>query len=230
MAAGSTSKQRPRKSRGMLYTLGIVFCRVVPATVCRMRIFDVVEIGDASAAPIGRENSNVVCAESSDRERALHATHTELDDDAQHTPWLATIQCGNDTPTIVGGAWIAKDSFDETDLGVRIQIPKRARWLFAAYVGKAFRGQGIYGRLLSEIIHDPSDTTTIYLSINSFNHLSLAAHSRFVQKRVGRCLAIRVFGIALCYTSAGLSRDRCCTSNARNHPINIQISDRESDR
>jgi GNAT superfamily N-acetyltransferase len=129
----------------------------------------------------------------------------------------------NDTP--VGIAWIVKDSFDEPELGVRVQLDSDEVWLFAAVVLRPWRRKGIYADLL-KFLQDElarAGMQRIVCGISVGNSASLAAHQQAGAQQLGHIFAARILGIACCRTGGAVKRT-CSRALAWRHPIEVTLA------
>ncbi len=196
-------------TRGLLYSCGIIINKIVPESLFRFRIFNVYELvpaDDWRTKPSASESEIMfrVCQSEDEFDAAQTLTHYrpsehEFSDRASPKP---TAMLAYDAAEPVGGVWQTYESFDETELGLRIRLSPSQRWLFAAYVSKSHRRRGIYRRLLNHAIADNEAAT--FASINPTNKASIAAHRPFASRRVGTCVAIRIFRWSTCVANGDL--------------------------
>jgi GNAT superfamily N-acetyltransferase len=101
---------------------------------------------------------------------------------------------------VIGCAWIATESFEEVDLGLRFELHPADAWLFAAVVDEARRNQGVYGQMLGFLIAElgSGNARRILLGVTVGNEPSRNAHARRGATQVGRILAVRILGFTLC--------------------------------
>ena len=101
---------------------------------------------------------------------------------------------------VIGCAWIAKESFDETDLGLRFELQSTEVWLFAAAVDPPWRDQGVYRQLLEFLIAElrQDDIRRILLGVTFGNEPSLRAHTRQGATSVGAITVARCLGLTIC--------------------------------
>jgi GNAT superfamily N-acetyltransferase len=105
-------------------------------------------------------------------------------------------------------AWIAREQFEEPELGLCIELGPREAWLFAASVAPADRGQGVYGKLLGFLVRNLREegVERLLLGVATGNTASRAAHARQGARRVGGIAAARVLGLSCVWTSGAVRR------------------------
>ena len=101
----------------------------------------------------------------------------------------------------IGCAWIATESFDERDLGLRFDLQPTDAWLFAAVVDPLRRQQGVYGQLMEFIIEElgRSEVRRILLGVSVGNEPSRRAHVRHGATPIGSIVAVRSLGFTACW-------------------------------
>ncbi len=211
------------RSRGLLYSTGIAINRLVPSWLFRARIFRVFELNKPSEGDPAMTDEQAGplrfqwCDSKEDRKLASELTHYPLDaNSSSHRACIAFI---GDLP--VGGLWIGENHFDETDLGVRILLPEQHVWLFAAFVSKTHRKQGVYRKLLRFVLSEYTDQHVL-ASINPTNRSSIAAHSTSIKQDLGTSCVVRVAGFALARCNGSLQLDRK-TGIIKENPLKITI-------
>ncbi|WP_145171750.1 hypothetical protein [Rubripirellula lacrimiformis] len=213
-------------NRGLLYSVGIIVNRIIPEHWFRFRIFRVFELAPAaerrsqgeqrSVASASDELSFRWCQTDEDFAAANRLTYYSSPQEsiAADAPKSACLAIDWAEP--VGGVWLAQQCFDESDLGLHFQLADDQQWLFAAFVAKSHRRKGIYRKLVNHVLQDQSLRT--FASINPTNKASIAAHTPFIRRTAGTCVAVRIFGWANCWATAGLKIQKTDAGNA------IQIS------
>ncbi|QDT10629.1 GNAT family N-acetyltransferase [Planctomycetes bacterium K23_9] len=223
------------RSRGFLYSVGVVVNRIVPASLFRFRLFSVYELatdcqwqvkssGDVRSNGDAK-NWKLICCRSDEQireaEQLTFTTVNQDDPSAQHqTPWV--VQSERDE-IFVAGIWVTQGSFDEIDLGVRLLLPDDSRWLYSAYVDKDFRRRGIYRYLISNVIDRVSDEDAerALVSINPTNRASMAAHRTLLKRKIGTCVAVKMLCFSMCISSRPLSPRIGVTLQNKRRPIGL---------
>jgi GNAT superfamily N-acetyltransferase len=97
-------------------------------------------------------------------------------------------------------AWIATESFEECELGLRFELKPNEAWLYAAVVDPERRDRGVYRQLLEFLIDELSQAGVqrILLGVTFGNEPSLRAHARQGATQVGAITAVRSLGFAFC--------------------------------
>jgi hypothetical protein len=199
------------KSRGYLYSAGIVANRIVPEFLFRARVFRVFRFNIPEAANSLQSYDDGIhfkwCESDVEFEQAQQLTHFRPPDMTQR--YQACI--AYDGQEAIGGVWIASESFNESELGLQIQLQPSQKWLFAANIAKSHRRRGIYGRLLRYTLHSVSPAPgsgDVLASINPTNKASIAAHRPMIAATLGTCLAARWLSLSLCGSTGQLKTTR----------------------
>ena len=210
------------------YSFAILFNRVVPQWLFRTRRYVIYEMDtgrarSAISSPGASRSSNVqvsVCQTEDQIEAVEALTWFKREySSGKSQAFQATI---NDE--LVAGVWLASEVFDEDELGVRLMMNEDQTWLFAALVSKGSRGNGIYSKLLTFVIsHASHDFTSILLAVNPDNKPSNAAHQKWSRRTVGTVVAVRIFGVAMCWVFGQIRKDRTITWQAKKHPIQLTV-------
>ena len=108
----------------------------------------------------------------------------------------------------IGVVWIATQTFDEAELGLRFHVRDDEAWLFAAVVDPEYRRQGIYRQLLDFIVAELTDADykRILLGVSLGNTPSQKAHARQRAVEVGTIYAARIFGFSGCLIQGHIRR------------------------
>mgnify|MGYP003109666689 FL=1 len=259
--------------RGLRYTLGIVWCRVVPAWCFRYRCMEIVRLGKSSADddPNDQKTADSYQARkvetAEELERVQRATlyngassqesSSHLNDAAGNEPAEAAYAVFRTKATerssqsesesesssqIVGGVWIAMQSFTERDLHLQIDLAEHQRWLFAARMMPEERSRGAYSVLLRKLLSaettfdstdergaDAGEVTQVWAAINPANHRSVRAHAGYQITTAGRIHLIRIGPLAVAWQ--GRSSAECAvticpkwTWHGTKSPIRMTVS------
>lgn len=102
---------------------------------------------------------------------------------------------------VIACAWIATESFDERDLGLRVELQPTNAWLFAAVVDPLRRRQGVYLQLMEFLVAELSRSAVrrILLGVSVGNEPSRRAHMRFGATQIGQIVAVRILGFTACW-------------------------------
>jgi GNAT superfamily N-acetyltransferase len=215
---------------GLLYSIGIAFNRVVPSWLFRFRIFTVYQIESKTAVaqtPVASnsyKNSVQVSLAQSDADIAAVRKVTWFQQEDMDADFHAVQARIDGQPA--GGVWAAERGFDETDLGLRIELSDRQSWIFAALVDEQFRRRGVYTRLINFMTNHLEQKTggQQFISINPTNIVSVRAHEKYVASVLGNVVAMRVLGIAFCRCSGQRLRTSSWVSiGVRSRPILIHL-------
>ena len=211
------------------FKFAILFNRIVPQRLFRMRRFVIYEI-DVDKAQSVTESSlesqtsglEIAACQTEDQIKAVEAlTWFKREySSGKNRSFQATID-----GKLVAGVWLACDFFDENDLGVRLMLDQRQTWLFAAYVSKDFRGQKIYGKLLTFVVNEAArDFPSVLLAVNPDNTPSRIVHQKWSQRTVGTVVAARLFGVSMCWVNGQIRKDRTISWQAKKQPIQLTVN------
>jgi len=215
---------------GLLYSIGIAINRVVPSWLFRFRIFRVYQIDTNTILPL----ADVAEASDSDSVQvSLAETAADISDVRRLTffdPSSVDAQLQSVQARIggqlAGAVWAARRGFDETDLGLRIELTPDQSWLFAALVDKQFRRRGVYSHVFGFMVNHLHQTAVRQqlLSINPTNIASVKAHEKYFDSVLGNVIALRVFGMAFCWCQGKRLRlSSWISTSCKSKPILIHL-------
>jgi GNAT superfamily N-acetyltransferase len=176
--------------------------RLIPARLFRLRLFGIFQVSLAGksipdrALPGTRPVEASVAWITSHTEAIRCASHFDL---ANGEGWDGVHHQGvvaNWRGTPAGIAWLRRDGFEESDLGVQFLLTKSEVWLFGASVARQFRRRGVYTQILERLRQDLPDQgiCRLLLAVTCGNSASSTAHRRIGARRIGLALALRVGG------------------------------------
>lgn len=210
------------RKRGLLFTFAILFNRIVPEALFRCRYYTIFKMDVPSSkefAPIDLELSCSSCSTPEEIEsvQGLTGYHQSTEND---TAWQAKV-----SNQLVAGFWSATNSFEERELGVRVQLEPNQAWLFSAFVAKPHRGARIFPNLLRFTINGLNDRNAPdqYAAVNPVNRSSMKVFSSQASSQVGSVLAIRLFAMVVCLSFGQVKRNRTITWNRNTAPIEIRL-------
>jgi hypothetical protein len=210
-----------------MYSIGIAINRIVPSWLFRFRIFTVYQIDSKTVLPqsdASNDDSVQVSLAQSEAEISAVVKLTWFqpgDMDADFQSAQAKID-----GQLAGAVWAAGRGFDETDLGLRIELTPDQSWIFAALVDGQFRRRGVYSRVLGFMVNhlEQVQRGQQFLSINPTNIASVKAHERYIDSVLGNVVALRVLGVAFCLsTGKRLQPSSWISTNSKLNPILIQL-------
>lgn len=216
------------RQTGVMYSIGIAINRVVPRWLFRFRIFKIYQIDPSTvaAAASGSDASAVqVSLAQTDTDIAGVSTLTYFNPDNVDAD-LQSVQAKIDGQ-LAGAVWAAGRGFDETDLGLRIELSPNQSWIFAALVDQQFRRQGVYSRVFAFMVNHLVQTGggQQFISINPYNIASVKAHEKYFDCVLGNVFALRVLGLAICLCRGQrLQSSSWISTNSKSKPILIQLS------
>jgi len=217
-----------RKRKGSLrYSFAILFNRVVPQWLFRMRRYVIYEMDagkarttlDSSASPTS--DVQVSACQTEDQITSVEAVtwFKREYSSGKARAFQATVN-----GKLVAGVWLGSEVFDENELGLRLMLNERQAWVFAALVSKEARGNGIYSKLLTFVISESGqDFPSVLLAVNPDNKPSNAVHQKWSQRTVGTVVALRLFDVAVCWVFGQISKDRTISWQAKKHPIQLTV-------
>ena len=216
------------QSRGLRYSFAILFNRIVPQWLFRMRRYVVYEMDVEKARAVATSSDG---SRASEVEISVCQTEEQIKAVEALTWFKREYSSGKSQPfqaaidgELVAGVWIATETFDEDELGVRLMMNDRQAWLFAALVSKQSRGKGIYGKLLPFVVSETSQNfPSVLLAVNPDNKPSNAVHKKWSQQTVGTVVAIRLLGVAVCWTFGQIRKDRTISWQAKKNPIQLTV-------
>ena len=207
--------------RGLLYCCAIIFNRIVPEWLFRMRYFVVFQIcPDSKTTPLSPATCRWANSSEIDQARAFSKVAGD-GQDANRQVAIATVG-----DRLVAVFWSAAERFDEADLGIQFELTENQRWLFGAMVDKSFRGRHVFPDLV-DFVKDKlgrDSASELYASVNPFNKPSMSAFKKKSLDIVGRAIVIRFFNFAIGIPSGILEADSMFTSNVHAQPIQIRMA------
>lgn len=222
------------QQRGFLYLVGMAFNRVVPPWLVRYRVFDVFElqisqteresVASHDNRPEAKAAITLAAGGTVDQMKEIQAISEYVIPAGEEDRRSAYRACVDDK--LAGVVWFATESFQESDLGVRIALQPDQVWLFAAQVSPWFRNQGIYSRLVRFAMHDQtqSGNRAVFAAINPHNRVSMKAHRKLMRRTVGRVRVLRILNAVVCSSrGSGICVKPCCSSNASGRPLAIAL-------
>jgi GNAT superfamily N-acetyltransferase len=200
-----------------IYRAAKKLVRLLPAWLLRFRPFGVYRIplpksGDTPApAPFSPRStrSPLVCQVNwvTSPEAAALLRHLAMQEclDALNTT-TRRVAAGWLNGEAIACAWIATESFDECELGLRFELTSTEVWLFAAVVDPRYRDQGVYRQLLEFLIDElgRGGVQRILFGVTLGNEPSRRAHARQGAKQIGSITAIRSLGLTVCRVVGGV--------------------------
>lgn len=194
-----------------LYRIARSIVRRLPNWLLRLRPFSVYEIRLSAVAMHATPSADLPCrvrwvssaAEASAlKPLAIEETISLWDG---HACRAASVWCDD---RIVGCVWIARQTFDESDLGLEFTLGPGDAWLFAAHVDSELRNRGLYSQLLHFLITDlrSNGVERILLGVSFGNEISRRAHVRQRAVKIGAIVAVRSLGICFCLCTGKVKR------------------------
>jgi GNAT superfamily N-acetyltransferase len=217
---------------GWIYGLAILFNRLVPAKLFRFRYFVVYQLdpGSFSGEQQANDRTNRPSDVFSQTFWCDHSGQFRAVEDVTYfdrsTSSGRQFACGVEVDhQTVGGIWGATESFDESELGLRLQFMPNQAWIFAAVVKKEHRSKGLYTKLLSTMVRELSSrgANQVLVAVNPFNRTSNRIHSRYSFGKVCAVASIRVWNWVLCLPFGTARGNRSFSHDARRSPITVSV-------
>lgn len=215
------------KQTGLMYSIAILFNRIVPERLCRMRRFVIYRMAVAEASddqPVGSNADSSISMNRCDNEPEIAAVEQMTYFQRKYTSGNAIAYAAQVDDQLAAGMWAATECFDENELGVRIRLNENQAWLFAALVPKEFRRRGLYSKLLKFTIGDMAKHGYVdqLVSVNPDNLGSNRIHQRLSQETIGHVFAIRIWKTTCCWTRGQISKENTISWNSIKNPIGIR--------
>lgn len=211
------------KKRGFKYAFAILFNRIVPAWIFRCRRFVVFELDPGRHfSAEGSKTAVTWCETEAEYIAVEELTHFKrVSSKGDFMACQAKLN-----GELVGAFWAAGNCFEETELGVRIDLRPEQIWLFAALVDKEHRGQGVHASVLEFIIPAliENGLKEIMLAVNPDNLGSYYVHKKYSSRTVGTVYAFRLFSMAICWAKGDIKCDRVCSFSSGENPIGIRLA------
>lgn len=199
------------KKRGFIYSFAILFNKLVPAALFRFGVMDVYQLCDEklSPEPLASDVYLTLAEDVALRKKLKSVTQNSLSEAATNSHWAVAIEDAA-SKKLIGGLWVAQESFTETSLNCRFQFAPDQAWVYCAYLDKDHRRQGYYSAALrftwSELAKKP-EPAKLLVAFNPFNKASAKAHRKFTGTRLGRVYSICFFKKALCFRTGDIQQE-----------------------
>ena len=218
---------RSIKQNGWMYSIAILFNRLVPEWLFRTRRFVVYQIDPNKVVANPSDDSAIeplITIHRCSTEAEIRAVEKLTYFQRSYTTGNATAYSIHLEDQLVAGMWAATHCFDENELGIRIRLNQNQTWLFAASVPKEFRRQGLYSKLLSFTINDLTKLgyDDLLVAVNPDNVGSNGIHQKLSKQTVGHVLAIRFWKTTCCWTWGDIRKDSTISWNSPSQPIGIR--------
>ena len=130
------------------------------------------------------------------------------------------------TGRFVGGLWISRGPFFESNLGYELQLPAGSGWLYCAYIEKPYRGGGLYRRLLHHMAGDLQGRglERLYATIVPWNKSSNAAHRRYIKRTIGHLRVFRTGKVAVANRSGDVVCSPTWTTDLTQRPLRVRLA------
>lgn len=227
------SKLEKAKAQGLIRSAELLFTRFVPAWVFRYSSGNIYELDieqlSQHCPDLADDEIVFRCLEdsSSDAWRELRAftwNAVPAETTGNDFGYVIYDEKGND---ILAGVWVAREDFQEEDLGFRIKLGPEQAWLYCAYVSPQARGRGIYKKLLALVADDllKRGMTQLVCVVQAWNRISRMAHEKRSRWIIGWISSIRVGCFAWLSKAGDVTLERRFVSNPARSPANVEVGD-----
>ena len=237
------SKFQKAKAQGYIRTAELLWTRFVPPWIfryCKGSVFDLdleklialneqpgEDVGDGLIAKC-LVNAGDSSAQSNDsqRTRLREFTWNSAPLESTSNDFGYAIYDSQDPQKLLGGVWVAADSFIEDNLGLNYVLSKDQAWLYCAFVDGEARGRGIYKKLLSVVAQDVEKRgySRLLTVINPWNRVSTAVHQKRSKQICGDVSCVRVFWLAWVSRSGNVEIDKRMLTSVTKNPANVTIN------
>lgn len=227
------SKFAKAKSQGFIRSAELLFTRFVPAWIFRYSSGNIYELNIeqlcANCPDLSERNLVFRCLEdpNSDAWQNLRAfTWNEVPAETTRNDIGYAIYDA-ESCEILAGVWVAKEDFQEEDLGFRAKLNSNQGWLYCAYVAQQARGRGIYKALLSLVAEHAIErgVSQLVCVVQAWNRISRMAHEKRSRWIVGWISSLRIGGFAWLSRAGNVTLEHRLVSNPANSPANIEIGE-----
>lgn len=225
------------KQRGFFNLVFEILNRIVPESILRCAVMDILEL-DVDSAIATQPSEEILVenigADEAKRKLLQQATWNNVPPSElqKHYGYLACLSGpAADKPDhlmcsdFVGGLWVATGEFPETTLGFRLMFQPRQAWIYAAYVDQAIRGKRIYQRTLAVTCKDLDQQgwNEILVAVAPWNKASRYVHEKHSKQKHGRIVAIRFLKFAAVFRMGNIEKSSTFTSDYIERPIKVSI-------
>jgi len=216
------------KQKGWMYSFAILFNRLVPERLFRMRRFVVYRIATGEGSKeqsVDPTSDSSITISRCDSEPEIVAVENLSYYQRSYSTGKSVAYGLKLEDQLAAGMWAANECFDENELGVRICLNENQTWLFAAQVAKEFRRRGLYSKLIRFTLADVTERgfSDQLVAVNPDNIGSNRIHQRLSEETVGHVLAIRFLKITGCWTWGKIKKDSTISWNSSSRPVEIVI-------
>ena len=209
--------------RGLIYSLGVIFQRLVPEWLFRMRTMVVYELAVDRLLELEAADVQVRQVDSAGDLALLKSlTRCTLSAEAtnRHAGYLATRD-----GKALGGAWCAGDFFEEQELGICWRLQNQVAWVYSAYVLPAHRGLGVYSAILNQVARQMEQPpgTRLLLAVNPWNRASNYVHAKYAKRKIGSVIVLRFFRLGVGWSSKSIRKSQRVTCNTNARPIDLYV-------
>lgn len=237
------NKIKKAKAQGYYRTFELFFCRLVPPWIFRYSKGDIYDfdfeklksVAD-SLSPEASSSLIIKCLEGTtgfekpnddERMRLRDFTYNCVPLESTANDLGYAIYDAHEPNKLLGGVWIALDSFSEDNLGLEFQFGKNQAWLYCAFVAPSARGRGVYKKLVSFVGRDLEQRgySQLLAIIQPWNRISRLMHQKPSKGIIGTLSSIRLFGWAWISHRGNLKVDKRLVTNVKTRPANISVGD-----
>lgn len=225
------SKLKKAKTQGYIRSAELLVTRFVPAWVFRYSSGNIYELDIEQLSqhcPELAENGLVFrCLEdpSSDAWQELRAfTWNAVPAETTFNDFGYGIYDAN-SDEVLAGVWVARENFQEEDLGFRVKLEPQQGWLYCAYVGQQARGRGIYKGLLALVAAHSVNRGVgqLVCVVQAWNRISRIAHEKRSRWIVGWIASFRVGCFAWLSKAGNVTLEKRLVANPAQSPARVEL-------
>jgi len=238
------SKFQKAKEQGYIRTAELLWTRFVPPWIFRYSkgaVFELdldklialneqpgQDVGDGLVAKclVNAADRPSDQSEDSQRTRLREFTWNSAPLESTSNDFGYAIYDSDDPQKLLGGVWVADDSFIEDNLGLNFVLSKDQAWLYCAFVDGEARGRGIYKKLLSVVAQDVEKRgySQLLTVINPWNQVSTTVHGKRSKRICGSVSCVRLFWLAWVSRSGNVEVDKRFLTSVKKNPANVTMN------
>ncbi len=209
-------------NRGILFSVGVLFNRVIPYWLFRCRYFKIYKLGVESPFSKNDEVSVELLTEEGDRSELLELTKNQTTDDNLEKSIAFAAMLDHRK---IGGVWVAKNKFTEPELGIEYLLGNHTGWIYSTHIARPFRRKGHYDTLLRKSTQrlKQMQMTQHMVAVNPWNRASRFAHEKHVDDTVATLFVVRIFKLVFCFSRGKIPIPSHFSGSATRNPIQITI-------
>lgn len=220
------------RSLGLLYTIACISERLIPASLFRVGHELLMEINLQGDLVSDRDQGELIWAGLEDPEWLSGFKPSNLLSRLKRSALQnERLMMGDrvlmfkQNGMLSAYVWFRTNSFKEVADGITYALSPKTVWLYDARVDTAYRGKGMYRRLLKAAARDLTKFgySRIVLAVDNLNRNAVRGHLAADAIIVGRVLLVRVFGRGVCMAKTDKASGFRFAYGGPNSPIKLTI-------